>query len=105
MMDVSKLKDVDKIIDYYKDSEFIHEAYISKVDTGVGKVTLNLNSNDELYNEVLKEVLGGITLIKVVYLKCLPNMHLTKMKQIHLNQHLKWLRTLAMELFIQHLLI
>ena len=28
MMDVSKLKDVDKIIDYYKDSEFIHEAYI-----------------------------------------------------------------------------
>lgn len=69
MMDVSKLKDVDKIIDYYKDSEFIHEAYISKVDTGVGKVTLNLNSNDELYNEVLKEVLGGITINKSSLLK------------------------------------
>ena len=41
----------------------------SKVDTGVGKVTLNLNSNDELYNEVLKEVLGGITINKSSLLK------------------------------------
>ena len=69
MTSISKLKDVDKIISYYDDSEYISKAYISNVDAASGIVTLNLDSSDELYNETLKEVLGGMTLNKSSLLK------------------------------------
>jgi stage IV sporulation protein A len=69
MTSVSKLKDAENIINYYKDSEYISKAYISNVDTSTGIVTLNLDSSDELYNNTLKEILGGITLDKSSLLK------------------------------------
>ena len=69
MMSISKLKDVDSIIKYYENNEYISKAYISNVNTASGIVTLNLDSSDELYNETLKEVLGGITLDKSSLLK------------------------------------
>lgn len=69
MMSISKLKDVDKIIDYFKDSEYIDKAYVSNVDAATGMVTLNLNSSDELYNNILREVMGGITITKGSLLK------------------------------------
>ena len=69
VINISKLKDVDKIIDYYKESEYIEKAYISAVDTSAGMVTLNLNSSEELYNNILKEVVGGITITKGSLLK------------------------------------
>lgn len=69
MTNISKLKDVDKIMEYYKNSEYINKAYIARVDTATGMVTLNLNSSDELYNDILKEVIGGITINKGSLLK------------------------------------
>ena len=69
MTSVSKLKDAENIINYYDKSEYINKAYISNVDTSTGIVTLNLESSDELYNETLKNVLGGITLDKGSLLK------------------------------------
>ena len=66
---VEKIKDVDNIIDYFKDSEYINEAYISNVDTSTGIVTLNLNSNDELYNETLKNIMGDVNLSKANMIK------------------------------------
>lgn len=69
VVNISKLKDAENIINYYKDSKYINKAYISKVDTSNGIVTLNLDSSNELYNETLKELLGGITLNKGNLLK------------------------------------
>lgn len=69
IVNISKLKDVENIISYYKDSKYINKAYISNVDTSKGVVTLNLDSSDELYNETLKDLLGGITLNKGNLLK------------------------------------
>lgn len=69
MVSISKLKDAENIINYYKDSDYITRAYISKVDPASGIVTLNLESSDELYNNTLEEVLGGITLDKASLLK------------------------------------
>jgi len=66
---VEKIKDVDGMIEYFKDSEYITEAYISNVDTSTGIVTLNLNSNDELYNEILKSIMGDVDLSKAGLLK------------------------------------
>ena len=57
-MDIKKLKDVDNLLDYFKEDEIINNAYISNVDAGTGVVTVNLDSSDELYNEVLNNMIG-----------------------------------------------
>ena len=57
-LEINKLKDVDKILDYFKDSKYIHKAYISDVDTSTGIVNINLDSDDELYETVLQEYMG-----------------------------------------------
>ena len=63
---IDKIKDTETMIDYFKDSEYITEAYISDINTGTGVVTLNLKSSDELYNEVLKSIMGDVDLSKAV---------------------------------------
>ena len=69
MTSISKLKDVGGIIKHFESSEYINKAYISNVDAGSGIVTLNLDSSEELYNQTLKDVLGGITINKSSLLK------------------------------------
>lgn len=69
VINISKLKDADNIIAYFKDSEYISSAYISNVDASSGVVTLNLESSDELYNETLKEIMGGMTINKSSLIK------------------------------------
>ena len=56
-INVNKLKDVDKILDYYKDSKYITKAYISNLDSGKGIVDISLDTNDEIYNQVLNELM------------------------------------------------
>lgn len=69
VVNVNKIKDVNSIIEYYMDSEIISNAYISNVDTGNGIVTINLESEEELYNETLKELIGDINITKASILK------------------------------------
>jgi stage IV sporulation protein A len=58
VVDIKKLKDVDNILNYFKDSKYINKAYISSVDAGTGIVTVNLDTSDDLYNDVLKSMIG-----------------------------------------------
>ncbi len=69
ILNVEKLKDVDNMIEYFKDSEYITDAYISSVSPSTGVVTLNLNSSDELYNETLKTIMGDVDLTKAGLIK------------------------------------
>ncbi|MBQ3021377.1 MAG: stage IV sporulation protein A [Bacilli bacterium] len=66
---VEKIKDVDNMIEYFKDSPYISESYISDVNTSTGVVTLNLNSSDDLYQETLKNIMGDVDLSKAGLLK------------------------------------
>ena len=59
VINVSKIKDVDNIIDYYENSEYINKAYISELDTSTGIITLNLESSEELYQNTLQELIGN----------------------------------------------
>ena len=56
--EIDKLKDIDTITAHFNDCEYINKAYLSDVDTSTGIVTITLNSPDELYNKVLKEIIG-----------------------------------------------
>lgn len=56
--DVDKVRDVDTIIEHFNGCEHISKAYLSLVDTANGEITINLETPDGLYNEVLNEIIG-----------------------------------------------
>lgn len=69
VISVNKLKDVDYIISHFEDSEYISKAYISELDTANGVVTINLESPNELYDNVLKSIMGESATTKAGLLK------------------------------------
>ncbi len=69
IVDIRKLKDVDRILEYFKDSEYINKAYISELDAATGIVTVNLDTASEIYNEVLQEYMGTTINTKAAMLK------------------------------------
>ena len=58
VIEVDKLRDVDKILEHFKDSPYITNSYISNVDPSTGVVTINLKAPDSLFDEVLKDMIG-----------------------------------------------
>ena len=73
VVNVSKIKDVDNIINYYEDSKYISKAYISDLDTSTGIITLNLESDEELYNKTLQELIGSAANSKAGLIKIFTN--------------------------------
>jgi stage IV sporulation protein A len=69
IVNVQKLKDVDDITKHFEDSEYISKAYVSNLDTATGIVTINLESEESLYNDTLKEIMGETILSKASLLK------------------------------------
>ena len=55
---IDKIRDVDKITDYFKDNEYIEKAYLSDIDTSCGEVTINLIAPNNLFSQVLKEIIN-----------------------------------------------
>lgn len=58
VIEVDKLKDIDTINSHFSSCEYISKSYISNVDASTGIVTINIESPDELYSQVLKEIVG-----------------------------------------------
>lgn len=66
---VSKVRDVEGIISHFTDSEIISKAYISNLDTSNGVVSIRLESDDALYQNVLKSLVGDAATSKAGLLK------------------------------------
>ena len=58
VVEVDKLRDVEKINSHFVTNEYIEKAYLSSVDAENGIVTINLVAPDNLYNQVLNEIIG-----------------------------------------------
>ena len=56
--EVHKLKDIDKINNHFRESEYIAKSYISEVDPSTGEVTINLEAPSGLYSKVLNDIMG-----------------------------------------------
>ena len=54
---IDKIRDIEMITEYFKDSEYIENAYLSEVDPSTGEATINLSAPGHLYNQVLKEII------------------------------------------------
>ena len=58
IVNVDKLRDVENINLNLEDNSEITKAYISKLDTENSEVTITMEASDELFNEILKSVVG-----------------------------------------------
>src|SRR5699024_10859667 len=66
---VQKVRDVEGILQHFTDSEIISKAYISKLDTSNGVVHVRLESEESLYQSVLKSLVGDAATSKAGLLK------------------------------------
>lgn len=57
VMEVDKLRDIEKITDHFRSNEIIEKAYLSCVDPATGIVTINLEAPSSLYNDVLRDII------------------------------------------------
>lgn len=58
IVSINKLRDMEKINLNFEKSKYIQKAYISNVNYALGEVTINLEAPIELYDEILKEIMG-----------------------------------------------
>ena len=58
VVEIDKLRDVDSINNHFKECDKIEKAYLSNVNPATGDITITLTSPNNLYDEVLKEVIG-----------------------------------------------
>ncbi len=59
IVNVDKLRDAENINLTLEDNVEITKAYISSLDTDNSEVTITLDANEELYNDILKELVGA----------------------------------------------
>ena len=57
IIEIDKIRDIDKITDHFLENEYIEKSYLSDIDTSTGIVTLNLTAPKELFNKTLKELI------------------------------------------------
>ncbi len=57
VMDVDKLRDIEKITKHFVSNDVIEKAYLADVNPATGIVTINLEAPANLYSEVLKDII------------------------------------------------
>ena len=57
VVEIDKLKDADSITSHFKECDYIDKAYISSINTETGIVTIRLEAPENLYNQILKEMI------------------------------------------------
>ena len=57
VIEIDKIKAVEKITEHLLKNEYIEKSYLSKIDTSTGIITVNLTSPAKLYNQTLKELI------------------------------------------------
>ena len=57
IVEIDKIKDVEKITDLLLKNEYIEKSYLSNIDTATGIITVNLTSPPNLYNQTLRELI------------------------------------------------
>lgn len=58
VVEINKLKDIDRITSGFKDCDHIEKSYISEVNTARGDVTIQLDAPNGLYNQILNDIIG-----------------------------------------------
>ena len=93
VIEVSKIKDIESITSHFVNCEYISKAYLSNVDTSTGIITITLNSPGELYNQVLKEIIGVDIKNKADLLSLFQSYNEAKVEYDQIKTALKMVKT------------
>ena len=78
VIEIDKIRDVEKITSHFLESEYIENCYLSDIDTSTGIITLNLTSPNKLYNETIKELIDRDIKTKADLLELFQNYNIAK---------------------------
>ncbi|MBO0999138.1 stage IV sporulation protein A [Bacillus sp. SD075] len=56
--DIKRLRDVDRVVGQFNEFEFIDRAALAGIEMGQGVAEIDLYAPDELYDDILKEIVG-----------------------------------------------
>ncbi len=56
--DIRRLRDVDRVVEYFTEYDFIQQASLAEMHMGQGIAEIDLLAPDELYDQILMEVVG-----------------------------------------------
>jgi len=56
--DIKRLRDVDRVVQQFSDFDFIDKAGLAGIEMGSGVAEIDLFAPDELYDDILKEIVG-----------------------------------------------
>lgn len=93
VVEVDKLRDVNDITNHFTDCEYISKAYLSEVDTSSGEVTITLEAPNDLFNKVLKEIIGVNIESKTDLLKLFQDYSEAKQEYDQIKTALKMVKT------------
>ncbi|HHW69252.1 MAG TPA: stage IV sporulation protein A [Tenericutes bacterium] len=93
VVEIDKLRDVDKITSHFNDCPYISKSYLSEVSTSTGEVTITLDAPNELYNRILKEIIGVDIKSKTELLNLFQEYNEAKMEYDQIKTALKMVKT------------
>ena len=56
--DIKRLRDVDRVVEQFSEFEFIEKAGLAGIEMGQGIAEIDLYAPDDLYDQILKEIVG-----------------------------------------------
>lgn len=56
--DIKRLRDVDRVVGHFNEFEFIDRAALAGIEMGQGVAEIDLYAPDELYDDILKDIVG-----------------------------------------------
>ncbi|TMW73607.1 stage IV sporulation protein A [Alteribacter natronophilus] len=56
--DIRRLRDVDRVVGHFTDYDFVDRAQLAGIEMGQGVAEIDLHAPDDLYDQILKEVVG-----------------------------------------------
>ena len=56
--DIKRLRDVDRVVQHFTEFDFIDHAGLAGIEMGQGVAEIDLYAPDDLYDEILKEIVG-----------------------------------------------
>ena len=93
VIEIDKLRDIEHITNHFNDCEYISKSYLSNVDTSSGVVTVTLDAPDNLYNQVLKDIIGVEVTSKSQLLKLFQDYNEAKVEYDQIKTALKMVKT------------
>ena len=92
VIEIDKLKDIEKINNNFLENDMIEKCYLSDVDPSTGIITLNLTAPPNLYNSVLTEIINVDIKNKADLLNLFQELNIAKKEYDQIKYALKMVK-------------